>query len=77
VASHCAVSDSYILYVLGVCSVVFNCFWLSIPVQLIAWKDCLQSDLLCVGRYIKRCSFSQLIVLISQILQRQAIACGL
>ena len=23
----------------GVCSVVFDCFWLSVPVQLIAWKD--------------------------------------
>ena len=26
-------------FVSGVCSVVFDCFWLSVPVQLIAWKD--------------------------------------
>ena len=30
------------------CSVVFDCFWLSVPVQLIAWKDSSPNDLLCV-----------------------------
>ena len=39
----CSVSlDSFFLFlfcVSGVCSVVFDCFWLSVPVQLIAWKD--------------------------------------
>jgi len=25
--------------VYDVCSVVFDCFWLSVPVQSIAWRD--------------------------------------
>ena len=29
----------FLFCVSGVCSVVFDCFWLSVPVQLIAWKD--------------------------------------
>jgi len=29
----------FLFCVSGVCSVVFYCFWLSVPVQLIAWKD--------------------------------------
>ena len=27
---------------------MFDCFWLSVPVQLIAWKDSSPNDLLCV-----------------------------
>ena len=29
----------YLFCVSGVCSVVFDCFWLSVTVQMIAWKD--------------------------------------
>ena len=29
----------FLFCVSGVCSVVFDCFWLSVLVQLIAWKD--------------------------------------
>ena len=29
----------FLFCVSGVCNVVFDCFWLSVPVQLIAWKD--------------------------------------
>ena len=29
----------FIFCVSGVCSVLFHCFWLSVPVQSIAWKD--------------------------------------
>ena len=30
----------------GVCSVLFPCFWLSVPVQLVAWIDLLQNNML-------------------------------
>ena len=29
----------FLFCVSGVCGVLFPCFWLSVPVQLIAWKD--------------------------------------
>ena len=29
----------FLFCVSGVCSVVFDCFWLSVPVQLVAWED--------------------------------------
>ena len=32
---------------------MFDCFWLSVPVQVIAWKDCLRNDLLCVEWDVK------------------------
>ena len=34
-------------------SVVFDCFWLSVPVQLIAWKDSSPNYLLCVEWDVK------------------------
>ena len=37
----------------GVCNVLFLHFWLSVPVQWIAWKDSSLKDLLCVGRDFK------------------------
>ena len=43
----------FLFYVSGVCSVVFYCFWLSVPVQLIAWKDSSPNDLLCVECDVK------------------------
>ena len=43
---------AFLFCVSGVCSVVFHCFWLSVPVQLIAWKDsCPKWPFMCrVGR---------------------------
>ena len=32
---------------------MFDCFWLSVPVQLIAWKDSSPNDLLCVEWDVK------------------------
>ena len=32
---------------------MFDCFWLSVPVQLIAWKDSSPNDLLCVEWHVK------------------------
>ena len=32
---------------------MFDCFWLSVPVQLIAWKDSSRNDLLCVDWDVK------------------------
>ena len=32
---------------------MFDCFWLSVPVQLIAWKDLPSNDLLCVEWDVK------------------------
>ena len=29
----------FLISVSGVCNVVFDCFWLSVPVQSIDWKD--------------------------------------
>ena len=43
----------FLFRVSGVCSVVFDCFWLSVPVQLIAWKDSSPNDLLCVEWDVK------------------------
>jgi len=31
----------------------YCCIMLSVPVQLMAWEDCPQNDLLCVQRYVK------------------------
>ena len=47
-----------LLYVLRftlftIARVVFDCFWLSVPVQLIAWKDSSPNDLLCVEWDVK------------------------
>ena len=35
------------------CDVLFPRFWLSVPVQLIAWKDSSPNDLLCVEWDVK------------------------
>ena len=43
----------FLFCVSGVCGVVFDCFWLSVPVQLIAWKDSSLNDLLCVEWDVK------------------------
>ena len=43
----------FLFCVSGVCSVVFYCFWLSVPVQLIAWTDSSPNDLLCVEWDVK------------------------
>ena len=43
----------YLFCVSGVCSIVFYCFWLSVPVQLITWKDSSPNDLLCVEWDVK------------------------
>ena len=43
----------FLFCVSGVCSVVFDCFWLSVPVQIIAWKDSSPNDLLCVEWDVK------------------------
>ena len=43
----------FLFCVSGVCSIVFDCFWLSVPVQLIAWKDSSPNDLLCVEWDVK------------------------
>ena len=43
----------FLFCVSGVCSVVFDCFWLSVPVQLIAWKGSSPNDLLCVEWDVK------------------------
>ena len=32
---------------------MFDCIWLSVPVQLIAWKDSSPNDLLCVEWDVK------------------------
>ena len=42
----------FLFCVSAVCSVVFDCFWLPVPVQLIAWKDSSpKSPIICrVGR---------------------------
>ena len=48
-----AVFFLFLFCVSGVCSVVFDCFWLSVPVQLIAWKDSSRNDLLCVEWDVK------------------------
>ena len=43
----------FLFCVSGVCSVVCDWFWLSVPVQLIAWKDSSPNDLLCVEWDVK------------------------
>ena len=47
-----------------VCSVVFDCFWLSVPVQLIAWKDSSPNDLLCVEWDVKPYTLAHLFELL-------------
>ena len=49
----------FLFCVSGVCSVVFDCFWLSVLVQLIAWKDLSPNDLLCVEWDVKPYTLTQ------------------
>ena len=37
---------------------MFDCYWLSVPVQLIAWKDSSPNDLLCVELDVKAYTLS-------------------
>ena len=40
---------------------MFDCFWLSVPVQLIAWKDSSPNDLLCVEWDVKPYTLTHLL----------------
>ena len=44
---------------------MFDCFWLSVPVQLIAWKDSPPNDLLCVEWDVKPYTLTHSLLLIN------------
>ena len=48
---------------------LYPCFWLSVPMQSIAWKDRLQNDPLCVQWYIKSYSLTHRTDVLQCILQ--------
>ena len=59
----------FLFYVSGVCSVMFDYFWLSVPEQLIAWKGSSPNDLLCVEWDVKPYTLTH-----SLLTQRRSIA---